>query len=350
MDARSEHIERLKEGVQKWNQWRKDVQYLRPNLSNATLTGHNLAGYDLARVDLIESDLRRANLRRARTHGANFYKADLSGTELVETDASLTSFVYAKFERADLSRVDLTSSDLRCANLTRARLGWAKLCDVDFSSAVGLDSVEHRAASSLAIDTIVRSIPRLPLSFLQGVGVPKVLIDAIAELAATGHCYKSCFISHSSRDREFVERIVSGFKNEGVRCYYATHDITARNELLGEIEGAIRTHDRLLVVLSEHSLANEWVKKEMAIACTPRSEGTCTRVLPVTLLPTEKIKQWQCQDLDGRMDLAAEVRKYHIHDFSNWSEAASYKSEFNRLLKSLRVETSHRKPFSKRAK
>jgi hypothetical protein len=65
--ANAEHLSKLREGVQAWNQWRVDSPGTIPNLREA----------DLRRANLKAADLNWANLSVA-----NFSEADLSGANL----------------------------------------------------------------------------------------------------------------------------------------------------------------------------------------------------------------------------------------------------------------------------
>ncbi len=49
------------------------------------------------------------------------------------------------------------------------------------------------------------------------------------------------------------------------------------------------------------------------------------------------MKKWECLDSDTGEDLAEEVRKYHIPDFSNWKNHDAFERAFARLEKDLRT-------------
>ena len=51
-----------------------------------------------------------------------------------------------------------------------------------------------------------------------------------------------------------------------VRCWFAPHDIQGGRKIHEQIGEAIRVYDRLLLILSEHSMNSEWVKTEIAHA------------------------------------------------------------------------------------
>ena len=149
-------------------------------------------------------------------------------------------------------------------------------------------------------------------------------------------CY-SCFISYSSRDQEFANRLYADLQNNEVRCWFAPHDIRGGRKLHEQIDEAIRLNDRLLLILSEHSMNSEWVKTEIANArqCEVREKRQA--LFPITLVPFEKISDWKCFDADTGKDSAREIREYFIPDFSNWKDHDSYQSAFQRLVRDLKA-------------
>jgi hypothetical protein len=147
----------------------------------------------------------------------------------------------------------------------------------------------------------------------------------------------SCFISYSTKDQSFADRLHSDLQAAGVRCWFAPHDARAGEKLHVQIEYAIRTHDRLLLVLSSASMSSEWVKTEIAKA-RKREETERMRLLfPIRLVEFESLQDWECFDSDRGKDSAREVREYYIPDFSNWKDPESYRTSFERLLSSLAI-------------
>jgi hypothetical protein len=73
----------------------------------------------------------------------------------------------------------------------------------------------------------------------------------------------SCFISYSTKDQEFAERLHADLQAKGVRCWFASHDIKGGRKLLDQIDEAIRLHDKLVLILSEDSMKSEWVKPRL---------------------------------------------------------------------------------------
>jgi uncharacterized protein YjbI with pentapeptide repeats len=75
--AHSEHLAKLKEGVQVWNNWRREYQDIIPDLSES-----HLVGAKLREIDFREANLRGADLRGADLSGANLYETDLRDANL----------------------------------------------------------------------------------------------------------------------------------------------------------------------------------------------------------------------------------------------------------------------------
>ncbi|HSB02367.1 MAG TPA: pentapeptide repeat-containing protein, partial [Anaerolineales bacterium] len=158
--ANKEQLELLKAGVEGWNQWRRQDQKTKIDLSGVDLGGFdlidaNLAGAKLDQANLsgaklIESDLRgarleranlsRAKLERARLSGAKLGRAALEKASLARADLSGADLRGAVLEGSDLERANLSEADLTGARLKRAHLSGAILCgakliDADLSGA-----------------------------------------------------------------------------------------------------------------------------------------------------------------------------------------------------------------------
>jgi hypothetical protein len=74
------------------------------------------------------------------------------------------------------------------------------------------------------------------------------------------------FISHSSRDRVFVEKIVAVLRRHGIACWYAPTNILGAQQWQDEIGRALRRCNWFLLVLSKNALKSKWVKRELAYA------------------------------------------------------------------------------------
>jgi uncharacterized protein YjbI with pentapeptide repeats len=272
------HVARLKEDLDVWNQWRKQNPHVRPDLIKADLNGMDLRkadlhGVDLFGVDLSGADLSGADLSGVDLYAANLYAANLSRADLSDADLNKAHLDGADLAGAVLIIANLSGAKLAGAKLTSAHLGETILADLDLSRTVGLESCVHEGPSPIDHRTLARS-GRLPLQFLRGCGLPDAFIDYIPSLFHQAIEFHSCFISYSTKDQEFADRLYADLQNKGVRCWFAPHDIQGGKKVHEQIDAAIQMHDRLLLLLSESSMNSEWVKTEIAKAAYSGDVGT----------------------------------------------------------------------------
>ena len=280
--ANPEDLAKLKEGVESWNRWRRE---------------NPSSGAYLHEADLHEADLHWADLEEANLSGANLSGAHLSGAHLLET-------VFA---------------------------------NTNLGETHGLEACQHGGPSTLDYRTLAKS-GTLPLAFLRGCGLPDTFIDYLPSLLNQAIEFYSCFISYSTKDQAFAERLHADLQNKGVRCWFAPHDIKGGKKIHAQIDEAIRVYDRMLLILSEDSMGSEWVKTEIAHARQKELAHERQVLFPVRLVNFEAIRQWKCFDADTGKDAAKEIREYFIPDFSNWKDHDSYQKAFERLLKDLKTD------------
>jgi uncharacterized protein YjbI with pentapeptide repeats len=310
--ANPEHVERLKEGVEVWNKWRRDNR-----VAHIDLRGTEWYGADLSFADFSSADLSTINLNTV-----DLSEANLSNANLLE---------------ADLRYTILRAADLTGATLTRAYLAETLFAHINLTSVIGLDTCVHQRPSIIDHRTLQQSGP-LPLKFLRGVGLPERLINSLPSLLGKDE-YHSCFISYSTKDHEFAERIHDDLQNKGVRCWFSPHDIHGGEKLHEQIGKAIQLYDKLLLILSEASMSSEWVKTEIYNARQRELREKRQMLFPISLVSFEYIKAWKAFDADTGKDLAREIREYFIPDFANWIDHSSYTRAFDRLIRDLKTLT-----------
>ena len=313
--ANEGHLKILKQGVAVWNRWREDNRGIKPELSEVDLSEINLNGVNLGHASLIGAILQ----------GVKFEGASLRWTNL--TGAWLRA---ANLTRADLTSADLTYADLLDTNLSACTMQWTKLMNIDLSTVKGLEMIEHRGPSWIGIETVYRSHCNIPRAFLRGAGVPEAFIFDMCRLTGDEFSYYSCFISYSSKDQEFVERLHADLQARGVRCWFAPEDLRIGDKLRSSFDEAIRIHDKLMVLLSENLVNSAWVEKEVETAFEKERQRNKTVLFPIRLddAVIETTQAW-----------AADIRRTrHIGDFCDWKNADSYKKAFDGLLRDLRAK------------
>ena len=89
------------------------------------------------------------------------------------------------------------------------------------------------------------------------------------------------FISHNHKDRIFVEQKITGpLAKRGIETWYSNSDIIPGENYIQAIEAGLLKSDWVIVIVSQHSAASDWVRAEVRTALKePRLNG---RILPVT--------------------------------------------------------------------
>jgi hypothetical protein len=323
----------LKQGVGAWNDWRRQAgdiaidlsDLIEVDLEGVSLMGADLRGADLSGGDLVVGQrvvggsLRNARLVRADLSGANLTMAHLDGTHLGG----------ANLRGANLLGAHLTGTELEGTDFSGASFFETELLDLDLSRCKGLESITHHGPSSIDIRTLQRSGP-LPLVFLRGVGLPDALIEYLPSLLNQSIQLYSCFISYSSKDEEFVRRLHADLQAKGVRCWFAPEDMKIGAKILDTLDQAIRLRDKILLVLSEASVASDWVEDEVTKGFAEERQRSTTVLFPVRIDDAvfATNEAWAVKLRDNR----------NIGDFRRWKNHDAYQKTLTRLLRDLRID------------
>lgn len=318
-----------------------EVDFFEVDLQKANLKDANLDGADLSRAFLQMADLLGARLSRAKLHTANLVDTNLRRAELCSADLreanigganlSEASLVEANLNWANLAHVNLNFAEVTGTDFANCFMDGTQLGNVDLSQSKGLAKVAHTGPSTIGIDTIYRSCGNIPEEFLRGAGVPEPFIVQMKSLVAAMSPieFYSCFISYSSKDQEFAERLHADLRGKNVRCWFAPEDLKIGDRLRPAFDEAIRVHDKLMVLLSQNSVSSPWVEKEVETAFEKERREKRTVLFPIRLddAVMETDQAW-----------AADIRRTrHIGDFKDWKNHDSYKKAFERLLRDLKA-------------
>ena len=288
--ADQHQLDVLRQGWEVWNVWREQHPEVQPDLRGADLSF------------------------------ANLYRADLGRATLINATLSYATLSYADLSRADLGDADLSS----------ARVGWTHFDTIDLRTVQGLETVEHRGPSSISIDTIYLSRGDIPETFLRKAGVPEDFLTYMRSLVNRPIEYYTCFISYSSRDQEFAERLYADLQSKGVRCWFAPEDMKTGYKIRQRIDKSIRLYNKLLLVLSEHSIASSWVEFEVEAALATEEEKHPLVLFPVRL---------DLAVMQSTTSWAAHLKRIrHITDFTGWEQHDNYQKALTRLLRDLKAD------------
>jgi len=308
--ANPEHLEILMQGVVAWNLWRHEHRDIHPDLNSASLSYASLIGADL--------------------RGANLYGANLVKAKPINADLRAAEFINADLSNSFLGGASLSNADLSGADFTSTELAGTTFADNDLSEVKGLEEVIHYAPSSIGVDTLYKSRGQIPEVFLRGCGVPEDFITYMRSLVVQPIQFCKSFISYSSKDQKFADRLYADLQNKGVRCWLATEDLKIGEKIRLGIDDAIRMHDKLLLVLSMYSVASDWVEQEVETALARERKEKRAVLFPIRL--DDAVMKIET----GWPALIRNTR--NIGDFRKWKQHDSYQKAFDRLLRDLRAE------------
>ena len=371
--ANKKHIQILDQGLKAWNEWRDNHPYIIPDLSKTKISGYavsnlNFQGANLGQVDFTGANLAEANLEKANLKQADLSAVDLQGARmafanLVRADLQDANFVstildYAHLNQADLSGADLTGaklhkaelklakldganlsganlirSELQGASLIRACLKKALLSAADLSNAnfteadlrranllnVIVDNVTWESANTVGM---VSTDLELMQMFKEQETPERLLKHLLKPL------YHSCFISYSHGDKRFACKLADDLGEMGVDCWLDRDRMEDGDEISERLRREIDAHDRVVAVLSHHSIKSAWVKQEMHHAFTKEQNGGERVVVPVQLD--------HLLDFSKGDDWSQWIRHYRkIGDFTQWQIEEKYDFSLERLTRAI---------------
>jgi len=289
-----------------------------------SLRAADLRSIDLSRINLAQVDLRDANIAYSKLTGANLTDAFLAGA----------NFENAVLDGADLRGANFYGACLDGASLRGSILGETVFANVDLSKVRGLEECQHDAPSSVDFASLFRSKGRIPQVFLVGCGLPHIVIENLTPLvsALDPVQFYSCFISYSTKDRDFADLLHKSLVSLGIRVWFAPDDVRIGSQFKLAIDEAIRVHDKFLVVLSKNSIDSDWVENEIETALERERRGRREVLFPLRL--DDSI-------FAANAAWAAHVRlTRHIADFTNWKVPQFYDKALSRLAKDLALAST----------
>ncbi len=148
----------------------------------------------------------------------------------------------------------------------------------------------------------------------------------------------SVFISHSHKDKRFVEWLANSLAASGIDVWYDDWEIKVGDSILEKVNEGISQSDFLIVVLSKSSVNSRWVREELNAASAEMIEKAGIKILPVLIEDVElPILLRHRKYADFRNDqhkafkelldvLLPPVEMY-------WRELGTVSTAFNRLVK-----------------
>ncbi|MBF0526801.1 MAG: toll/interleukin-1 receptor domain-containing protein [Deltaproteobacteria bacterium] len=91
------------------------------------------------------------------------------------------------------------------------------------------------------------------------------------------------FLSHSSKDKPFVDWLYVKLRSANLELWYDKYEILIGDSILEKIYEGLDGSEFILVVLSKAAVASEWVKRELEPKTLEEIEKKKVVVLPVVL-------------------------------------------------------------------
>ncbi len=91
------------------------------------------------------------------------------------------------------------------------------------------------------------------------------------------------FISYTSSDEAFVDKLASDLSSFGTDVFYAKWEIKVGDSIVDKINVALSTHDHLVVVLSASSVKSEWVQRELNSSMVRQLKDKKVKIKPVLI-------------------------------------------------------------------
>lgn len=128
------------------------------------------------------------------------------------------------------------------------------------------------------------------------------------------------FISHSSKDKFFVRNLADRLVKSDLKVWIDEAEIKIGDSLIQKISEGVQDSDFLIVVLSQNSVASNWVQKELQLAMTKEILGNRI-ILPILI---------------EKCEIPLFLRDKLYADFS---QPEYFEVSFEKLLRSVGVET-----------
>jgi hypothetical protein len=154
-----------------------------------------------------------------------------------------------------------------------------------------------------------------------------------ATLSSTLHTnqgvqFPSLVIAYSHRDGEFVDKLEEHLKENNLRFWRDIHDMRA-GAVHKQYRKAIRENQVVLIILSENSAIDDWVEYMVFQGLVVQKETRRDVLLPIAI-----DNKWSSS---LPKDIAEQITKYYILDFSGWQEDDENQSyrRFDRMLRKI---------------
>lgn len=91
------------------------------------------------------------------------------------------------------------------------------------------------------------------------------------------------FISHSSKDKDFVRKLTSDLKAHNLAVWFDEQELGVGDSIVQGVSEGLKNTDYFILVISQNSLQSKWVQQEFNSAMMSELSGKGVVVLPIRI-------------------------------------------------------------------
>lgn len=135
------------------------------------------------------------------------------------------------------------------------------------------------------------------------------LTNAKTQIIPNGDIKHEIFISHSSKDKDFVNKLYKKLEEKGVKTWYDDAELTIGDNLREKINKGLNECDYGIVVLSEYFIDSFWTKREYDSLFTLMEDG---KLFPIN----HGLTREQLESFDKSLSdiIYRDTRKYSLDE------------------------------------
>ncbi|MFE7558825.1 toll/interleukin-1 receptor domain-containing protein [Kitasatospora sp. NPDC057500] len=312
--------------------------------------GCRLSHINAIQASFIQARFLHCELEQAAFGTADFFKATFRGGTFggnyreaffIRAVFDEVTFRGARFDGAHFGFNVFVATELVATNLDPVVING--LCQIDertiaasfILNSRALDLVRNQPRDDQAVRDLTRDLAGLE-RFLVRAGADPDSVRAYRDTARSTRepARPSVFISYSSADESFATELRNQLEANGVDTWFAPHDIRGGRTILEQVTEEIQRRGRMILVLSEASMASNWVATEIRRAVRAERESGTRKLFPIRIVAHERLLRWELFDADAGYDVARTIREYYIPDFC--ADALALPQAVSRLARDLR--------------
>ena len=303
-----------------------------------------------------QATFKDTNLREASLSDTHLVCAEMSGADLSHATIAFANLQFATLKGTNLTNVVLASTNFHGAKLDGIRLAplgivGCNFADVDLSS-IRFEGAAGKGPSSVDWQTLQRTAQGLADKpeqrmdvelFLRTCGVEERAMEYFRSLTARPIEFYSCFISHSSTNKDFARKLHDALQLRGIRCWLDEKQILAGDDIREEIDRGIKLWDKVILCCSQAALErSRWVDREIDRALlkeerTQKAEGRRVHALVPLTLDRYVFDAWN----SGKKD---DILARKVADFESWRDHDAFETALAGLVQALRADELRREP------